>query len=232
VVFAFDGLTLGQEPARAPQGRQGYPTDLNAYVHIGADGRYVPGREDRMGQGAMTSLPQLVAEELDVPCRPWTLSWATPTSALDMGTFGSLSIRQFGPILRAAAAEARAVLLQLASERLQAPVVELTVDAGTVVHAKDGTRRVTYGQLTEGKRIERRLEASPCSRPSRRSPSSAHRRRVATPSRRSPAKAKYAGDIVPPGALHARILGRRRRRHADQRRYVGRRGGAGRARGA
>ena len=76
-----------------------------------------------MGQGAMTSLPQLVAEELDVPLASVDIVMGdTDLCPWDMGTFGSLSIRQFGPVLRAAAAEAKAVLLQMAAERLQAPV--------------------------------------------------------------------------------------------------------------
>ena len=56
----------------------------------------------------MTSLPQLLAEELDVPLASVDIVMGdTDLCPWDMGTFGSLSIRQFGPVLRAAAAEAR-----------------------------------------------------------------------------------------------------------------------------
>ena len=56
------------------------------------------------------------------PWTRWTWSWATrDLCPWDMGTFGSLSIWQFGPVLRGAAAEARAVLLELAAERLRLP---------------------------------------------------------------------------------------------------------------
>ena len=121
MVLVVDPPLGRQEPARLPAGRQGYPTDLNAYLHIGADGRVtcLVGKIE-MGQGAMTSLPQLVAEELDVPLASVDIVMGdTDLCPWDMGTFGSLSIRQFGPVLRAAAAEARAVLLQLAAERLR-----------------------------------------------------------------------------------------------------------------
>src|ERR1039458_2507234 len=53
----------------------------------------------------------------------------------DMGTFGSLSIRQFGPVLRGAGAEARAVLLQMTAERLNVPVERLHVKDGATPHA-------------------------------------------------------------------------------------------------
>jgi len=93
----------------------------------------------------MTSLPQLVAEELDVPLTAVDIVMGdTDLCPWDMGTFGSLSIRQFGPVLRAAAAEAKAVLLEIAAERLQTPVADLKVDAGVVVHK---TRRFEADEL-------------------------------------------------------------------------------------
>ncbi len=160
-----------------------------------------------MGQGAMTSLPQLAAEELDVPLSSVDIVMGdTDLCPFDAGTWGSLSIRQFGPVLRAAAAEAKAVLLLMAAERFQVDVADLTVDAGTVVQKTDRTKRVTYGQLTEGKRIERRLEG----RPTLEARSAFTIVGKTTPRRDAVEKvtgrAKYAGDLVPPSALHARIL--------------------------
>ncbi len=208
VAVALDAFTLAQEGPRPPQPRTGYPSDLNAYLHVGADGRVtcLVGKVE-MGQGAMTALPQLVAEELDVPLASVDVVMGdTDLCPWDMGTFGSLSIRQFGPILRAAAAEARAVLLQLAAERLQAGVEDLRVEAGTVLHLKDAARRVTYAQLTEGKRIERTLAGKPSLEPV------SSFTVVGQPAARRDGlekvtgKAVYAGDLAPPGALHARLL--------------------------
>ena len=208
VLFTVEPLPGEQEPARLPTGRQGYPTDLNAYLHVGADGRVtcLVGKIE-MGQGAMTSLPQLVAEELDVALPAIDIVMGdTDLCPWDMGTFGSLSIRQFGPVLRAAAAEARAVLLELAAERLQVPVADLKVEAGVVTYRADAARRVTYGELTAGQRIERRL-ASP---PALEAVSSFSIVGTSAPRRDAVAKvtgqAKFAGDIVPPGALHACLL--------------------------
>jgi nicotinate dehydrogenase subunit B len=209
VMFAVEPL-FGRTAAELLQGGRGggAPADMNAYLHIGADGRVtcLVGKVE-LGQGAMTSLPQLAAEELDVPITSVDIVMGdTDLCPTDSGTYGSLSIRQFGPVLRAAAAEAKAVLLQMAAERLQVPVADLAVEAGTVVHKTDRTRRVTYGQLTEGKRIERRIEGRPTL-----AAVSAFTIVGKSTTRRDglekvTGRAKYAGDVVPPGALHARVL--------------------------
>jgi nicotinate dehydrogenase subunit B len=209
VLIAVDPARAGQETARLPTGRQGYPTDVNAYLHIGADGRVtcLVGKIE-MGQGVITSLPQLLAEELDVPLSAVDIVMGdTDLCPWDMGTFGSLSIRQFGPTLRQAAADARAVLLQLAAERLQAPAERLAVKAGVIGDTADPKKTVSYGQLTEGKRIERKVDGKTPLKPLK----SYTVVGTSAPRRDSREKvtgaAKYAGDIVPPGgALHARIL--------------------------
>jgi nicotinate dehydrogenase subunit B len=210
VLLAIDRpLAAAQETARLPTGRQGYPTDINAYLHIGADGKVtcLVGKIEQ-GQGVMTSLPQLLAEELDVPLSAVDIVMGdTDLCPWDMGTFGSLSIRQFGPILRQAAADARAVLLQLAAERLQVPAERLTVKAGVVSDSTDPKKTVSFGQLTAGRRIERKVDGKAPLRPSKSYTV------VGTSAKRLDGRekvtgaAKYAGDIVPPGgALHARLL--------------------------
>ena len=114
VLFAIDPAGASQETARLPTGRQGYPTDVNAYLHVGTDGRVTcfVGKIEQ-GQGTMTSLPQLLAEDLDVPLASVDIVMGdTDLCPWDMGTFGSLSMRQFGPVLRQAAADARASAAQ------------------------------------------------------------------------------------------------------------------------
>jgi len=205
VLFRLDPL-LAQEPAHLPT-RQGYPTDFNAYLRIGQDGRTTSlvGKVE-LGQGAMTSLAQLVAEELDVPFDSIDMVLGdTELCPWDMGTFGSLTIRQLGPVLRGAAAEARAALLQLAAERLQSPVEQLAAKAGVISDARDPGKRVTYAQLVQGKRIQRHLEKVPVK------PVSAFTV-LGKPAARKDGlakvtgKAKYAGDMGLPGTLHARIV--------------------------
>ena len=66
-----------------------------------------------MGQGPITSLPQMLADELDVPLDSVEMVMgATELCPYDEGTWGPLTTRVFGPIWRAAAAEARAVLVE------------------------------------------------------------------------------------------------------------------------
>jgi isoquinoline 1-oxidoreductase len=209
VLFAVDRAGAIQETERVQTTRQGYPTDLNAYLHVGADGRVTcfTGKVE-LGQGPMTSLPQLVADELDVPLASVDILMGdTDLCPWDMGTFGSLSIRQFGPILKQAAAEARAELVRMAAERLQVPAERLVVQAGVVSDSADSKKAVSYGRLTEGRKIERRVEGKPALKPVKAYSvigTSAPRRDAVE---KVTGKAKYAGDIVPPGgALHARIL--------------------------
>ncbi len=207
VWFSADALA-GQEAARPQATRQGYPTDVNAYLHIGADNRVtcLVGKVE-LGQGIVTSLRQLLAEDLDVDLKMVEIVCGdTDLCPWDAGTFGSLSIRSFGPVLRDAAAEARGALLELASERLQAPAASLTVKAGVVSVAGGASKTVTYGQLTEGKRIERKLASKPAVKPVKAFTivGTSAPRRDATD--KVMGRATYAGDIAPPGALYARIL--------------------------
>lgn len=205
ILIPLDKLVAAQEPARLPQ-RAGYPEDFNAYLRIAPDNHvtcYVGKVE--LGQGSMTALAQLLAEELDVALDAVTMVMGdTESCPWDMGTFGSLSIRQFGPVLRVAGARARAVLLELAAERLKAPVERLEVAEGVVRDPASG-RRVSYGELVEGKRIERTVDKAPLKAPGSfrvigRSPQRKDALEKVT------GRARYAGDIRLPGMLHARIL--------------------------
>jgi nicotinate dehydrogenase subunit B len=194
----------GQEPERLPA-RQAYPTDFNAYLKIGPDGRTTcfVGKVE-LGQGSMTALAMLLAEELDVAFDSVDMVMGdTDLCPWDMGTFGSLNIWQFGPVLRGAAAEARAVLLEMAAERLETPRARLQVADGVVTG--EGGRRVTYAQLVEGKRIARHLRDVKVKEVSAF-------KVVGKPTRRKDAldkvtgRARYAGDLGPAGVLHACVL--------------------------
>jgi nicotinate dehydrogenase subunit B len=200
----FPAPAESQEPERLPR-RQSAPADFNAYLKIGPDGRVtcLVGKIE-MGQGSKTALAQLLAEELDVALDAVDMVMGdTDVCPWDMGTFGSLSIRSFGPALRGAGAEARAVLLEMAAEKLREQADRLSVKSG-VVSGPSG-RQVTYAQLVGGKRIERHLDKVPVKAVSRytvvgQSP----RRKDAL--EKVTGKAKYAADISLPGMLHARIL--------------------------
>jgi nicotinate dehydrogenase subunit B len=197
---------LQQEPGRLPGRAAGYPSDFNAYMKIGADNRVtcLVGKVE-LGQGAMTSLAQLIAEELDVALDSVDMIMGdTGQCPWDVGTFGSLNIWQFGPVLRKAGAEARAVLLAMAAENLGAPAERLQVRAGVVTDPEQ-RKSVTYGQLVQGKRIERHV-ANAAVKPvsSFTVVGQSPRRKDAL--EKVTGRAKYAGDIKLPGMLNARIL--------------------------
>jgi nicotinate dehydrogenase subunit B len=84
-------------------------------------------------------LAQILAEELDVAYESVDVVLGdTDVCPYDMGTFGSMNVPVLGPALRAAGAEARAVLRQMAAEHLGAPADRLQVKAGVVTDPASG----------------------------------------------------------------------------------------------
>ncbi len=200
-------LWLGDSSLLEAQ-RRAYPSDFNAYLRIGPDGRvgFFSGKIE-MGQGIVTSLPQMLADELDVTLDTVDITMGdTSICVWDAGTWGSLSTRQFGPYVRAAGAEARGVMIELASERLKVPKERLATNQGVVFDTKDNTKRVTYGQLAQGKVIDRHLEPKPNLKPV------SEWKVMGVPTKRVDSvekvtgKAIYTGDIRLEGMLYAKIL--------------------------
>ena len=184
------------------------PTDFNAFLRVGEDGRVscFTGKIE-MGQGVHTSLAQMLADELDVSLESVDMVMGdTDLCPWDGGTYGSLSTRAFGPALRAAGAEARRVLLEIAAEQLKVPPEQLLIENGEVIDKANKKLRVTYAQLTKGKKIERHLTQAAI----KKMPSDfkimgkpTHRRDA---KEKVTGKAKYAGDIHLPGMVYAKIL--------------------------
>jgi isoquinoline 1-oxidoreductase len=189
------------------QGR-GYPSDLNAYLRVGEDGRVtVFSGKIEMGQGIETSLAQMAAEELGVSLDAIEMVLGdTDRCPWDMGTFGSLTTRIFGPALRTAAAEARVVLLRLASDRLGAPREQLVVENGVVSVKGAPSRSVTYGALAKGQALLKTVDEKAVLRQvgeltvMGRSP---QRKDVVA---KVTGAGTYAGDVRLPGLLYARLL--------------------------
>jgi len=118
------------------------------------------GRID-MGTGVETSFAQVVADELEVPFEAVTMVMGDTGVTPDQGksTASSNSSRGAQP-LRRAAAEARLFLLTLASERLQTPIEGLAVQDGVVRILANPAKSVTYGEVLEGRRFDRRLKVT------------------------------------------------------------------------
>jgi isoquinoline 1-oxidoreductase len=200
-------VRLGPETLSAQRGRP-YPKDFNVYLKIGEDGRVtVFSGKIEMGQGVMTSQAQMVAEDLGVALDSIDMVLGdTDRCPWDMGTFGSLTTRMFGPVLRAAAAEARAVLLQLASEHLDVPKEGLVVDAGVVSVSAEPGRNVSYGQLAKGKAIARTLDEEAVQRSVAEFEVMGRSPRRLDALEKVTGSAEYAGDIRLPGMLYAKVL--------------------------
>ncbi|MBP1603434.1 MAG: aldehyde oxidase and xanthine dehydrogenase molybdopterin binding, partial [Acidobacteria bacterium] len=205
VYFTADGLAALAEGA---QGQRAYPDDFNAYLRIGEDGRVAcySGKIE-MGQANTTALAQMLAEELDVPFdRVDMVMGDTRLCPWDGGTNGSRSIKYFGPALRAAGAEAREVLIQLAAERLQRPPAQLTAKNGFVVSRDGADVRVAYGALARGQRIERHLEKKPALKDPAAYAVMGKPLRGPDGLDKVTGKAKFAGDIRLPGMLYGKVL--------------------------
>ena len=207
ISFSLENIYGWEE---APQQRRSRrePDDPNAYLIIGEDGTVtcLSGKIE-MGQGVITSLPQMLAEELEVPLESVKIVLGdTDLCPYDRGTFGSRSTKFYGPLLRAAAAEAREVLIELAAEQLGLPKDKLYVKEGFVIEKNNPKKKLSYASLTKGKKIERRFgkEAplkpvsgfSVCGKPRYRTDS--HEKVTG--------EAKFAGDIHLEGMVYARIL--------------------------
>lgn len=204
VFFAVgDGLAL-QEGARGG----GYPDDPNAYLKVGPDGRVTcfTGKIE-MGQGIITSLAMMLADELDVRLEAVDMVMGdTALCPYDAGTFGSRSTKYFGPPMRQAAAEARGVLVRLASARLGAAEEELATKDGAVYIAESPAKKVSYAELVGGKKIEVRLEKKPPIKHYSKHTVSGKPTLRTDGRAKVTGEAKFAGDIRLPGLLYASVL--------------------------
>jgi nicotinate dehydrogenase subunit B len=206
--FVVGEVPFLQQEGSGRGAQHSLPSDFNAFLKIGEDGRVscYTGKIE-MGQGPITSLAQELADELDVTLEQVDMVMGdTDLCPWDMGTFGSLTTRRFGPALRQAGAEARGVLLELASEQLNVPVEQLSVSNGEIFVATVPGRRVTYANLAKGIRIDRRLThpVKPKEPAEFKVMGKSVLRMDALA--KVTGKAKYAGDIRIPGMVYAKIL--------------------------
>lgn len=204
VIFFTVGGPLAQGQRRDQKERP----DFNAYLRIAEDGSVTcyTGKIE-MGQGPITSLAQTLADELDVSLESVDMVMGdTELCPFDAGTWGSMTTPYFGPVLRAAGAEARAILIGLAAVRLNVPKERLAVKEAVVFDKTNQSHKVTYAQLTKGKKIQRRLEQEP------RIKTVGQYNLIGKPINRLDAekkvtgKAKYTADIRVDGMVCAKLL--------------------------
>ena len=200
--------TIGDLTKSVAQPGSGPPPDFNAFIRIGTDERVACfiGKVD-MGQGTITSFPQIVAEELDVAYDSVDMIMGdTDKVPWDIGTGGSMAIRVTGVQVRSAAAEGKGILKELAAEYLKCPIKNLQTKDGVVFDKTDPAKKATYGRLTQGKIVEKKLQVMPPVT----SPSDFEY--IGKPYLHQDAyekvtgKAQYAGDLRLPGILYAGVL--------------------------
>jgi isoquinoline 1-oxidoreductase subunit beta len=132
------------------------PAEVNLWVAIRPDDTCIVRiARAEMGQGTLTGLAQLVAEELECDWNKVATEPITPGRNLaskrawgEMGTGGSRGIRTSQDYVRQGGAAARMMLLQAAADQWNVPVGEVTVDKGVIRHGATG-RTTTYGKVAQ-----------------------------------------------------------------------------------
>ena len=152
------GLHLEASPRVQAATASGTQTDFapNAFIRIGMDGRItLIMNQVEMGQGTYTSMPMLIAEELEVGLDQVHLEHAPPNDKLyanpifgDQETGGSTSVRAFYEPLRRAGATARTMLVAAAAEALSVDTASCQALGGVVTHTPTA-RTLSYGALAE-----------------------------------------------------------------------------------
>jgi isoquinoline 1-oxidoreductase subunit beta len=190
--------------------------EINPWVAIAPDGEItIMSPATEMGQGSMTSLPLVVAEELDadwdrvriVPVPVIEKLYANPGYPGMIYTAGSNAVRSYFKPLRTFGAQVRRVLLDNAARRFGVPVEELTTEPSVVVHAISG-RRLSYGEIATFAEVP---EKAPDIKPEELKKASQFRligkdvMRVDVPSKVHGA-ALYSIDVQLPGMLYGVVL--------------------------
>jgi nicotinate dehydrogenase subunit B len=181
---------------------------VDSWLAIAADGSVTcfTGRIDIGGTGVRTAIGQIVAEELDVDFARVELVMGDTASTPDQGiTSASATIQKEAIPIRHAAAEARRLLVELASKRFGVPVAALTCRDGAVIAPATGVR-VAYGDLIGGKRFDLKITNQALTkRPS-------EYKIVGQSIPRADIAAKVAStfpfvhDVRRPGMLHGRVI--------------------------
>jgi len=126
-------------------------TKLNAFIHIGSDDIVTFSiHKSEMGQGPVTSLSQLLAEELDCDWKQIRTEFAPVDPAYGplQGTFGSMSIRTSWDPLRKAGASARDMLLDAAAQKWGVAKSQLRTEKGQVINTATNAR-LSFGSLAD-----------------------------------------------------------------------------------
>ena len=197
------------------------PRRLASYISVNSDGTVTAwlGQPD-MGQGTDVGVAQMVAEELDMRVERVKVDFYDTTTCLNQGgASGSFGVSDHGKALANAAAEARFVLMGMASKHLGVPVDALTVNDGVISAKSDPKKQVSYGELIGGRWFDEEVEWNGVKgnfldlksiRGKRKAPSEYKVYGKSPPRRDVPvimlATEDYVVDVKVPGMLHGRTI--------------------------
>src|SRR5712691_4820880 len=216
VVSAAGPACIGETLAQTAGGKPPLvPTELDSWVAITPDGRVTAffGKMD-MGQALDIAIAQIVADELDVD----VAKVDTALTCNQGGASGSTGIQTGARPLRSAAAEARRLLVQSASQKLGLPADQLRVDDGVVSAISDPSKKASYAELIGGRYFQHQVEwnkqtGNAMDIKVQAKPKAPSEYRVVGKSftrRDLPGKVyrtdKYVTDISLPKMLHARVI--------------------------
>src|SRR6266849_5556858 len=222
IIVSAAGPAFGEalaQAAAAPAGAKPplVPTELDSWVAILPDGRVTAffGKMD-MGQSLDIAIAQIVADELDVAIEK--VDVVMGDTALTCNQGGASGSQTGARPLRSAAAEARRLLLQSASQKLGLPAEQLRVDDGVVSGGSDPAKKTSYCELIGGRHFHHQVEwnkqiGNPMDIKVQAKPKSPSEYRVvgkSLPRRDVAGKVyrtdKYVTDISLPKMLHARVV--------------------------
>lgn len=211
ISVAFPALADAASIGTQPFGPETAPNEINAFLAIDPDGGIlIRSPHNEMGQGAITALPMIVAEELECDWSKVRVEYASPTRNLrensvygDMVTAGSRGVRMSWQMLLQAGASARVRLIQAAAQRWNVAVGECEAANSKVTHKASG-RSLDYGALA-GEAGKIKLDKEPAIRtPDQFKLIGKSLPRLDTPLKIN-GSAKFAIDTQIPGMVYAAI---------------------------
>lgn len=211
ISVAFSGLAEAASIGPQTWGPETAPNEINAFLAIDPDGSIlIRSPHNEMGQGAITALPMIVAEELECDWSKVKVEYASPTRNLrekgvygNMVTAGSRGVRTSWQMLLQAGASARVRLVQAAAQRWNVPVAECEAANSKVTHKASG-RSFDYAALV-GDAAKIKLDKEPAIRtPDQFKLIGKPLARLDTPHKIN-GSAKFAIDTRIPGMVYAAI---------------------------
>jgi nicotinate dehydrogenase subunit B len=179
---------------------------LSSWVQFSAEGHVTvsPGKVE-IGQGIVTALAQIAADELDVDIGRVQMVRATTAGSPNEGvTSGSLSVQQSGRAIRQACAEIRQIFLAVAADRLGVDTGTLEIKDGTI--SGPGNVRTSYWELAGDVSLDREATPGATPKPStQRTLAGSSMQRVDIPDKVF-AHPRFIHDQPLPGMLHGRVL--------------------------